>query len=165
MALVPGLSRRFRRVAAVVMVALCGALGPGPTPASAGEGPIGVQASGGWYTEHDAAFLGAGLRFGLATVTVIPNLEWEFVADHWTWSLNVDGTMSVLPLGVGSGYVGAGLGWWRNDPRHGSSQTDTVFNLLAGFGLNAVPLKPFAQLKYVIANGNDPLVLSLGVRF
>src|SRR5580765_5715433 len=104
MALVPGPPRPFRRVAVVFMVALCGALALGPAPASAGEGPIGFQATGGWYTEHDAAFLGAGLRFGLATVTVIPNLEWEFVADHWTWSLNVDGTMNVLPLGVGSGY-------------------------------------------------------------
>jgi len=163
MALVACRFAPFRRVP--VVVALCGAFGMGPAPAAAGEGPIGFQASGGWYTEHDAAFLGAGLRFGLATVTVIPNLEWEFVADNWTYSLNIDGAMSVLPLAVGRGYLGAGFGWWRNDPRHGSSQTDTVFNLLAGFGLNAIPLEPFAQLKYVIANGNDPLVLSLGVRF
>jgi hypothetical protein len=165
MALVPGRFGRLRRVAIVVVVALCVALGLDPTPASAREGPIGFQASGGWYTEHDAAFLGAGLSVGLATVTVIPNLEWEFVENNWTYSLNVDGTMKVLPLGVGSGYLGAGIGWWRADPRHGSSQTDTVFNLLAGFGLHAVPFKPFAQLKYVVANGDDPVVFSVGVRF
>jgi hypothetical protein len=165
MAPVSCLLKPLRRVAVAVLVALCGALGLGAAPVSAGEGPIGFQASGGWYTEHDAAFLGAGLRFELATVTVIPNLDWEFVDGSWTYSLNVDGTMSVLPLAVGSGYVGAGIGWWRDDPRHGSHATDTVFNLLAGFGLNAVPLRPFAQLKYVVANGNDPLVLSLGVRF
>jgi hypothetical protein len=165
MALTRNTFKSLRRVAVVVVLAVCAALGPGAAPASAESGPVGFQASGGYYTEHEAAFIGAGLHFGLATVSVVPNFDVEFIEKSFTYSLNVDGRMSVLPLGVGSGYLGAGIGWWRNVPNHGSATTDTVWNLLAGFGLDAVPLKPFAQLKYVVANGNDPLAMSVGIRF
>jgi hypothetical protein len=131
MALTRNTFKSLRRVAVVVVLAVCAALGPGAAPASAESGPVGFQASGGYYTEHEAAFIGAGLHFGLATVSVVPNFEVEFIEKSFTYSLNVDGRMSVLPLGVGSGYLGAGIGWWRNVPNHGSATTDTVWNLLA----------------------------------
>jgi len=132
-------------------------------PASAG--PIGLQASGGWYSEGDDFFLGAGARLGVGTLTFIPNAEWRFVENGSNYTLNLDGTMSVLPLGVASGYVGAGLGWLTVDPDPGDSTTETVYNLIAGVGLNAIPLKPFGQLKWIVMDGEDPLVLSFGVRF
>jgi hypothetical protein len=40
-----------------------------------------------------------------------------------------------------------------------------VINLLVGAGLNAVPLKPYGQIKYVITDGEDPLVFAIGARF
>jgi len=132
---------------------------------AASAAPIGLQATGGWYTDNSDFFLGAGARFGLGTITVIPNAEYVFVQDAKQWTLNVDGTMSVLPLGVASVYVGAGIGWMTVDPDHGSSSTDTVFNLIGGAGLNALPLKPFGQLKYSIKNGKDPIQFAVGVRF
>jgi hypothetical protein len=163
MTLIRRFSTRAARALSCLAVALCAAAGFGAAPAHAG--PVGFQAAGGWYTEGDDFFLNVGARFGAATVTVIPNLDWMFVDNGTARSFNVDGTMTVMPLGVGSGYLGAGLGWRTVDPDHGDSNTDMVWNVLAGFGLNSLPLKPFGQLKYVIVDGNDPLVFSLGVRF
>jgi hypothetical protein len=154
---------RFIRWIAGLVLALIVALGISAVPASAG--PVGLQASGGWYTESEDFFLGAGARFGVGTITVIPNIEWLFVDGGSAYTLNVDGTMSVLPMAVASGYVGAGLGLYTVDPENGDSNTDTAVNLIAGAGLNAIPLKPFAQFKWVVVDGDDPLVFSMGVRF
>ena len=128
-------------------------------------GPVGFDVSGGWYTEADDFFLGAGARFGVATLTVIPNFEWLFQDNGSAYSLNIDGTLNVLPLGVATGYVGGGIGWFTNDPDHGDSNTDTVANLIAGAGFNLTSLKPFGQFKWVVRDGNDPLVFSFGLRF
>jgi hypothetical protein len=140
-------------------------LGLGLGAASASAAPVGFQATGGWYTDSNDMFLGAGARVGFGTITAIPNAEYLFVDNGKTWSLNLDGTMSVLPLGVASGYVGAGIGWMTTDPDRGDSNTETVFNLIAGAGLNALPLKPFGQFKYVLKDGNDPFQFAVGIRF
>jgi hypothetical protein len=139
--------------------------GLGLGAASASAAPVGFQATGGWYTDTNDMFLGAGARMGFGTITAIPNAEYLFVDNGKTWSLNLDGTMSVLPLGVASGYVGAGIGWMTTDPDRGDSNTETVFNLIAGAGLNALPLKPFGQFKYVLKDGNDPFQFAVGIRF
>jgi len=153
---------RRLRLAAVVALGLIIA---SSIASSASAGPVGLQATGGWYTDNGDLFLGAGARVGFGSITVIPNAEYVFVNDAKEWTLNVDGTMSILPLGVASGYVGAGIGWMTVDPDRGDSSTDTVFNLIAGAGLNALPLKPFGQFKYSIKDGNDPLQFAVGVRF
>jgi hypothetical protein len=140
-------------------------LGLGLGAVSASAAPVGFQATGGWYTDSNDMFLGAGARMGFGTITAIPNAEYLFVDNGKTWSLNLDGTMSVLPLGVASGYVGAGIGWMTTDPDRGDSNTETVFNLIAGAGLNALPLKPFGQFKYVLKDGNDPFQFAVGIRF
>ena len=63
-------------------------------------------------------------------------------------------------------YVGTRDGRVRAvDPDKGSNNTETVFNVIAGAGLNAIPLKPFGQFKYVIKDGDDPLQFAVGVRF
>lgn len=131
----------------------------------ASAGPVGFQAAAGWYTESDEAFANVGAKFGLGTISVIPNFDWVFVSSGSTYSFNVDGTMSIMPLGVASVYAGAGLGWLTYDPEQGSSDTQTVVNLLIGASLNAVPMKPFGQFKYIVADGNDPLTFSIGVSF
>jgi len=141
------------------------ALGLGLGAASAGAAPVGFQATGGWYTDSNDFFLGAGARMGFGSITAIPNAEYVFVDNAKSWTLNIDGTMSVLPLGVASGYVGAGIGWMTVDPDKGDSSTDTVFNVLAGAGLNTFPMKPFAQFKYLVKDGDDPLQFAVGVRF
>lgn len=162
----PRMPRRLNAspgTSALLVLAVAGLLVTSARPAAAG--PVGFQATGGWYTNESDFFLGAGARMALGTITAIPNAEWLFVDGGNQYTLNIDGTMSVLPLGVASGYVGAGLGWIITDPDRGSRNTDTVFNLIAGAGLNTLPLKPFAQFKYVIASGDDPVQFAFGVRF
>ena len=132
---------------------------------AASAAPVGFQATGGWYTDNSDLFLGAGARVGFGSITAIPNAEYVFVDKGKQWTFNIDGTMSVLPLGVASGYVGAGIGWMTLDPDQGDSHTDTVWNLIAGAGLNTFPFKPFGQFKYSIKDGKDPLQFAVGVRF
>jgi len=144
-------------------VGLALALGLGA--ANAAAAPVGFQATGGWYTDSNDFFLGAGARMGFGSITAIPNAEYVFVDHAKSWTFNIDGTLSVLPLGVASGYVGAGFGWVTVDPDKGDSNTDTVINLLAGAGLNTFPMKPFAQFKLVMKDGDDPFQFAVGVRF
>jgi hypothetical protein len=127
--------------------------------------PLGWQASYGWYTELDDSFVGLGARLAAGTITVIPNAEWLFEDHGSIYTLNLDATMTVMPLGVATGYAGLGLGMLTVDPDRANSRSDMTVNLIAGAGLNAIPLKPFAQLKYVIVDGDDPIVFSLGARF
>ena len=132
---------------------------------SATAAPIGGQAFGGWYTDPADFLLGVGARVGAAMVTVIPIFEWLFVDGGSAYSLNVDGTLDLLPLEVATVYAGGGIGWLTFDPDAGDSNTDTVLNLIAGASFNVTNLKPFAQLKWVVKDGDDRAVFSFGVRF
>jgi len=132
-------------------------------PASAA--PVGFQASGGWNSHNEDFCLGAGARFSLGPVSLIPNAEWYFVDAGSTYALSLDGTMNVLPLGVAAAYLGAGTGMFTVEPDVGDSNTEAVINLIAGVGLNLVPLKPFGQVKWILIDGDDPFVFSVGVRF
>jgi hypothetical protein len=162
---IPRIWRASARITAAFALALVVTLGLAVAPAAAGMGPVAWQATGGWYTDHGDFFVGAGARFGLASITVIPNAEYVFINGGSTYTLNVDGTLNVLPLGVATGYVGAGLGLYIVDPDAGDSNTDSAVNLIAGAGLNAIKFKPFAQLKLVVKDGDDPLELAFGIRF
>ena len=144
----------------IVSLALLGA--PART---ATAGPLGPQVTGGWYRDSNDFFLGFGVRFGVARVSVIPNAEWLFQGSGTEYTLNLDATMNVLPLGVATGYVGAGLGWLTEDPKDGNSSRNNAVNLIAGVGVNSIPFRPFAQFKYVIVEGDDPRELSIGARF
>ena len=154
-------ARRASVLAAALFIAVLGIA----TSVPASAGPIGFQAAGGWYTETEEFFLEAGARIGAGSITVIPNIDWLFAESGSMYVLNLDATMSVMPLGVASIYAGAGVGLFTVDPENGDSDSDTVFNLIVGAGLNAIPMKPFGQFKYVVVDGNDPLVFMAGVRF
>jgi len=134
-----------------------------PAPASAGL--MGWQAIGGWYTDNNDFFLGAGPRFAVGPVTAIPNAEYVFVSGGKLFTLNLDGTLNVLPLAVATGYVGGGLAFVISDPDGGSSNTDTGMNLIAGMSFNLLKLHPFAQIKYIVKDGNDPFVFGIGLHF
>ena len=150
------------RLAAILLISSCAAVLPAAAPAA----PLGWSVSGGWYSDGiEDFFLGAGARVSLGGITVSPNAEWIFVESGSAYTLNVDGTLPVLPLGVASVYVGGGLGLFTIDPEGGDSDTETGINVIAGAGLNAVPLKPFAQFKYVFLDGDDPMAFSIGARF
>lgn len=133
---------------------------------SATAGPIGFSLFGGIYSGGvDEAFLGGGVRLGMGGLSVTPNAEYLFVDNGSAYTLNVDGTFPIVPLGVASIYGGGGLGLLITDPDNFDSETETVVNLIVGAGFNAVPMKPFGQIKYVIVEGEDPFVFMAGVRF
>jgi len=128
--------------------------------------PIGWDVFGGKYTDRDENFLGLGARIGLASITFNPNAEYIFTDNGTAYTLNLDGTMTVLPLGVGSGWVGAGLTFYSVNRDHGDSTDSFGLNVLGGFGLSAVPLKPYAQLKAAfIEEGVNPFAIAVGIRF
>ena len=150
------------RARAAGMILLVLVAFPGLVPGPASAAPVGFQASVGW----DPDFLvGAGVRFEVAPLALIPNVEMEVGGggDGFRYSINFDGTMTVMPLAVATGYMGAGIGFARHSEN--SEVNETVVNLIAGAGLNAVPYKPFAQFKWVVQDGDDPLVFSIGARF
>jgi len=147
-------------ILAVVLVAALAA----PTRAAVG-GRVGWQASYGWYTQIDDSFLGFGARLPAGRITVVPNVDWLFEDHGSVYTLNLDATASLRPHDLLIPYVGGGLGMLTVDPDRGNSRSDMTVNLIAGAGFDTVVLKPFAQLKYVIVDGDDPIVLSFGARF
>jgi hypothetical protein len=151
----------FPRILAGVI--LCGALALAAVPA--GAAPIGWNAFGGWYTDPSEFLAGAGARIGFGSITFNPNAEYIFAENAKKYTLNLDGTISIMPLGVGSLYAGGGLSWLTLDPDNGDSNTDTGFNVLAGFGLNAVAFKPYGQVKMLFINDDTPFSFMFGVRF
>ena len=151
-------------LALIFLVAVC--MFATPRDAYAVSGPIGFTAMGGYYSGNiDEAFLGGGVRVGLGGLSLTGYGEYIFVNSGNAYSFNADLTMPVLPLGVASVYAGAGMGFLTLDPEVGDSNTETVVNLLVGAGLNAMPMKPYGQIKYVVVDGEDPLVFTVGVRF
>jgi len=135
-------------------------------PSTAISGPIGFTAFGGLYSGNvDEFFLGGGLKLGFGGLSVTPYAEYVFVESGSYYTFNADATFPIIPLGVASLYGGGGLGLHVVDPEGGDSSTETGVNLLVGAGFNAVPMKPFGQIKYVFIEGDDPLVFSAGIRF
>ncbi len=147
----------------IAMGIVGGALVLAAAPAFAG--PVGWDAFGGWYTNPSEFLVGGGARIGFGTITFNPNAEYIFAENATKYTLNLDGTMSVMPLGVASVYAGAGVTWRTVDPDNGKSSTDTGLNILGGAGLNAIPLKPYGQIKWAFVNGDTPFSFSFGVRF
>jgi len=130
------------------------------------SGPISPTVMGGFYSGGiDEGFLGAGVKVGLGGLSLTPYGEYIFVSDGNAYSLNADLTVPIMPLGVASIYAGGGAGVLIVDPDNAGSDSNSVINLLVGAGLNAVPMKPYGQIKYVITDGDDPFVFTVGVRF
>jgi hypothetical protein len=129
------------------------------------SGPVSLTAMGGFYSGGiDEPFLGAGVKVGLGGLSVTPYAEYIFVSNGNAYSVNADLTMPLLPLGVASIYAGAGAGVLFVDPDNADSDSNSVINFLVGAGLNAVPMKPYGQIKYVVTDGDDPFVFTVGVR-
>lgn len=130
------------------------------TPASAG-----VYAFGGWQDESEDMFLGAGYQVGLGPITASPNAEYFFVDGGKAYSINLDGHFTMFPIGVASIWIGGGMAIQTVDPDEGESDTSTGANVLLGVNLDAIPLKPFGQIKKVFIEGDDPFSVAVGIRF
>jgi hypothetical protein len=127
------------------------------------QAQVKLDLRGGYYQEAEDFFLGAGLNFNLLFFTAVPNFEYVFVSGGDFYTINLDGYVTVLPLVAGSGWLGGGFVLSSAKPSGGESDVSGGVNLLAGFGLDKIPLKPYAQLKYIIAD-NSQFVIGVGVR-
>ena len=127
---------------------------------------FGVRA--GKLDRADANFVGAEMLFDLGMFNVNPNIEYWDVDNVTEGTANLDvtwdfGSSRVKP------YVGAGIGLLYVDPDLGSSNTETLGNLIGGVQLDMDFLKPYAQAKYSRSLENDnsghEWALTVGLRF
>jgi hypothetical protein len=151
----------MRNLTKIVAVALLVAAAFTVLPSQA-DAILGADVRGGYYTDAEKFFLGGGLRVGLAGFEIVPNFEYVFVDNATLYTVNADGQFNLFPFGLGSVWVGGGLGLMGLGFEGSDTKTKGLVNLFAGVGLNVI-LKPFAQVKYVITD-ESTAVLALGVR-
>ena len=127
---------------------------------------FGVRA--GRLDRADVNFVGAEMLFDLGMFNINPNIEYWDVDNVTEGTANLDvtwdfGSSRVKP------YVGAGVGLLYVDPDLGSSNTETLGNLIGGVQLDMDFLKPYAQAKYSRSLENDnsghEWALTVGLRF
>ena len=131
---------------------------------SQADAVLGFDARGGRYLDPEKWFLGAGVHIGLGPIEIVPNGEYVFIDNATYYTLNVDGTYTVLPMVAANVWVGGGLALIGFGIKDFDTETHGGVNLLIGAGLNAIPLKPFAQFKYIIWD-DETAVLAVGARF
>jgi len=135
------------------------------SPVSARAVPLlGFNVRGGQYTDVSDFFLGAGVDANVLLFQASPNFEWVFVDKGTLYTFNLDASYQI-PLAVAQVWAGAGYALRTFKPDGGDSTTKGGLNLFVGGGLGLVPLKPFAQFKYLYVSGADEFVWALGVRF
>jgi hypothetical protein len=126
---------------------------------------VGFDARAGLYTKGGSDFfLGGGLKIDLLMVEVIPNIEYVFVDNATLYTLNLDGNFKFLSIPFVRAWVGGGIGTMRFKPEGFDTQGKALINILGGVGLNAIVLKPYAQIKYVFVKDLDnQFVVSVGI--
>jgi hypothetical protein len=148
-------SSRFALAAAIVLAA----------PAAAPADPrFGVRF--GYYTEAEAAFLGAEMLFRVVPeIYFNPNVEAVFVDDGHSFTINGDFHYDFRAGRRTSAWLGAGLAVVNTDPEGpAEGDTDVGLDLLAGIGARRGRVIPYAQAK-VILKSDTEFVIGVGLRF
>ena len=148
-------SSRFALAAAIALAA----------PAAARADPrFGVRF--GYYTEAEAAFLGAEMLFRVVPeIYFNPNVEAVFVDDGHSFTINGDFHYDFRAGRRTSAWLGAGLAVVNTDPEGpAEGDTDVGLNLLAGIGARRGRVIPYAQAK-VILKSDTEFAIGVGLRF
>ena len=148
-------SSRFALAAAILL----------SVPAAAQADPrFGVRF--GYYTEADAAFLGAEMLFRIVPeIYFNPNVEAVFVDDGHSFTINGDFHYDFLSGRRTFVWLGAGLAVVNSAPEEpADGDTDVGLNLLAGIGARRGRVIPYAQAK-VILKSDTEFVIGVGLRF
>jgi hypothetical protein len=154
---------RFRVLAGACVMAALPAIGP----AEAKAPDFGVR--GGVYPDEDEAFLGAEALFGVGGTRHWfgnPNLEHAFADDGGVTALSFDFHYDFPGDAPYTLWAGAGptlIRRDRNGPRDDDS-TDAGVNLLLGLGARKGEVRPYGQVKLVLAD-DSAAILGVGVRF
>jgi hypothetical protein len=155
-------SRTARRIAILVLISAAWTMGAGSARAA-----VDADLRAGVYMDANAVGVGAGLLTPVSSDNrwfFNPNLEVGFgdnenlilMNGDFHYDLNSGSNMSV--------WMGAGPAVIITDPSAGSSRTDVGLNLLTGLGGTSGSVRPFAQLKGIVAD-NSQVVLQGGIRF
>ncbi len=121
----------------------------------------------GLYTDAEGLGLGGGVLTPLGQTSrwyANPNVEMAFADHRNVFSMNGDVHYDLPVASSVSYWLGAGPAILVNDPDFGSSHTDLGLNLLAGVGGKRGQVRPFGQLKGVVAD-NSEVALMGGIRF
>jgi len=135
--------------------------------ASPGRAGTDADLRAGVYTDESAFALGGGVLTNLSGTSnwfFNPNLEAAF-ADHSNMvTLNADFHYDFPTTGPMSFYMGAGPAILMRHPDGGDTHTDAGLNLIGGVAGLQGQVRPFAQVKGVVAD-NSELALMGGIRF
>lgn len=121
----------------------------------------------GYYFDAEDAFVGGGVLMDVGESGhwyFNPNLEYVFVSDGDLFTVNGDVHYDFDTTGDFFFWLGAGPAVIFSDFDPGGSETDLGANVFAGAALKRKGVRPFAQLKVIIADESD-VVLGFGVRF
>lgn len=121
-------------------------------------------AFGSYRIDPETGSLGVGAALGVASIDVVPMVEYVFVEDASDMAITVDGHFPLMALPVVAFYLGGGASTYRHDPDQGDDSWDTGINFLIGGKATVRKIKPFAEVKYTTA-GLDGWMLTLGMRF
>ncbi len=126
-----------------------------------------VDLRAGFYTDADAFALGGGLLTAIGSHRgwyFNPNLELAMPDGGSVLSLNADVHYDFPSGGSLSPYLGAGPALVRFSPDRGDASTDLGLNMFAGIAGMSSGVRPFLQLKGVVASGSEVSLMG-GIRF
>lgn len=139
-----------------------------PTPARA---QVDVDLRGGVYTDVEEGFVGGGILMPVTGNWFFnPNVEYVFVDPGSLWTLNGDFHYDFAQRGNWSIWAGGGPAVLFRDfdddrpGRRADDDTDFGANLIAGVGMVRGSVRPFGQVKVILADDTEA-VLAVGLRF
>ena len=155
-------SRKYR-----ALLVGAGALGilwlAGPTRAD-----VAGDLRGGVYTDVGNGFVGGGVLTGVSrNLDFNPNLEVVLVDGYNYMTGNADFHYDLSTAGNTAAWLGGGVALIVVDydwPRNWRSDTDVGLNVFGGVGARRGSVRPYVQMKGLIAN-NSEASLAVGIRF
>ena len=159
-------SRTARRIAIPVLISLISGAGWTIGVGSARAG-VDTDLRAGVYMDANAVGVGAGVLTPVGSDNrwfFNPNLEVGFGDNENLILMNGDFHYDLNQSRNMSFWMGAGPAVIVTDPSAGSSRTDVGLNVLTGLSGTSGSVRPFAQLKGIVAD-NSQVVLQGGIRF
>ena len=135
--------------------------------APAARADVDVDVRAGIYTDGSNGFLGAGVLWDVGQRGrwfANPNLEYVLVDNGNFFTINGDVHYDFKADAPFAIWAGGGPAILFSDPEDGDSETDFGLNLLAGIGAKEGSIRPFGQVKLIVADDSQ-LVFAFGLRF
>ena len=135
--------------------------------ATSARAGVDTDVRAGVYMDADAVGIGAGVLTPVGSTShwfFNPNVEVGFGDQQNLITMNGDFHYDFQQNRSMSVWMGAGPAVLITDPEAGDTDTDVGLNLMTGLGGTRGDVRPFAQLKGIVANESQ-VVLQGGIRF